>query len=144
MSKDDQIQSIIECLSKIQRPVLSTRWKEIGLSHAQVGMLYLLSHHKQSNVKQTADFLGISKSAVTQLADPLESKGLISRSNDQADRRIVWLSLTPSGSKVLKTIAKHKFDGLRSALETISADELDSLHRIYTKLAGAVNTERTV
>ena len=134
MSKDDQIQSIIECLSKIQRPVLGTRWKEIGLSHAQVGMLYLLSHHKQSNVKQTADFLGISKSAVTQLADPLESKGLISRDNDQADRRIVWLSLTPSGSKVLKTIVKHKFDGIRSALEKLDEHEVRQLHDLYQKM----------
>ena len=136
MSKENQIQSIIESLSKIQRPVLSNRWKEFGLSHAQAGLLYLLSNHKRSNVKQTADFLGVSKSAVTQLARPLESKALISRNNDEADRRVVWLSLTPDGARVLKVIAKHKFDGLRSALEKLTPEELETLHKIYAKMAG--------
>jgi len=135
MSKEDQIQSIVESLSKLQRPALSSRWKEIGLSHAQIGMLYLLSYHKQTNVKQTSDFLGISKSAVTQLAGPLESKGLISRGSDQKDRRIVWLSLTNEGSKILKTIAKHKFEGIRSALENLTEEELRQLQKLHKKMA---------
>lgn len=134
MSREDLIQSIIENLGKIQRPGLTNRWKEFGLSHAQVGMLHLLFHHDHCSVKEAADFLGISKSAVTQLLDPLEAKGLLRRSNDIKDRRIVRLDLTDKGKKALKELMKHKLDAIREAIGRLSDDEIKSLHEISQKM----------
>lgn len=136
MDREDQIQTIIENLTKLQRPSLKGgAWKELGLSHAQVGMLYLLSFHKQSSVKQTADFLGITKSAVTQLAGPLVTKNYISRNNDLDDRRIVRLSLTEDGRRALKRLAKHKFDSVRTAIGNLNDSEVEQLNRLVQKAA---------
>jgi DNA-binding MarR family transcriptional regulator len=135
MSKEDQIQSIVENLARLQRPSLRSGWKQIGLSHAQIGMLFLLSYHKQSSVNQAAEFLGVSKSAVTQLASPLEEKGLINRQNDTSDRRIVRLSLTGKGGSVIKKLARHKFDGVRSALDGLSQKDVQILYEIHSKIA---------
>lgn len=143
MVKEELIQSIIENMARCQRPGLNSSWKELGLSHAQVSMLYLVAYHKQASVKQVAEYLGITKSAVSQLMDPLAQKGYVSRQPDAADRRIIRLSLTSQGRSLLTKLAKHKFAGLRSALETLNPGELDALHKIYTKMATAITTERT-
>ncbi len=134
MDREEQIQYIVESLAKCQRPALSAGWKDLGLSHAQMGMLYLLFYHQAASVKDTADYLGITKSAVSQLADPLVAKDLVSRKNDPKDRRIVRLSLTAGGSQVLKKLAKHKFAGIRSAIDSLSDEDVRQLYRLHQKM----------
>ena len=99
-----------------------------------MGMLYLLFYHQAASVKDTADYLGITKSAVSQLADPLVAKDLVSRKNDPKDRRIVRLSLTAGGSQVLKKLAKHKFAGIRSAIDSLSDEDVRQLYRLHQKM----------
>lgn len=135
MQKEELVQGIVEFVAKCQRPGLSSGWQAVGLSHAQIGLLYLLAHHESASVKEIAQFLGISKSAVTQLADPLLSKGLINRQTDAHDRRIARLSLNSSGSKALKKLSKHKFAGLRTSLETLDQKELQTLYKLHKKMA---------
>jgi DNA-binding MarR family transcriptional regulator len=135
MSREDQIQSIVLSLAKLQRPALNRGLEEFGLSHAQAGMLLLLAHQDQRSVKETADFLGISKSAVTQLADPLETKQFITRNTDPRDRRIVRLSLTDKGRQVLRKLAKRKFDGIRAAITNLSDREVGQLYDLIIKMA---------
>jgi len=134
MNREELIQGIVEDLAKCQRPAIDAGWKQLGLSHAQMSMLYLLFYHKQSTVKQIAEFLGITKSAVTQLMDPLVDEGLVRRQPDPKDRRIVHLSLTPDGRVVLKKMAKHKFAGLRSRLQSLSTEELNHFSSLCRKL----------
>jgi DNA-binding MarR family transcriptional regulator len=135
MTREERIQSIIENLAKFQRPALGAAWKYLGLSHAQIGMLYLLCYHDQASVKETADYLGVTKSAVTQLADPLVSKGYVSRQNDQEDRRIVRLSLTAEGRQELKLLSNHKFDSIRSDIDRLSDKDLEQLYKLHQKMA---------
>jgi MarR family transcriptional regulator, organic hydroperoxide resistance regulator len=136
MDKEELIQGIIENLSKCQRPALNNAgWKTLGLSHAQMSMLYLLFYHSESSIKEAADFLGITKSAVSQLLDPLVDKALVTRRNDPKDRRIVRVSLTTGGKSTLKKLAKYKFAGLRSALENLDHKELNELYRLHKKMA---------
>lgn len=135
MSRTDQEQAIVELLVKLQKPSVKSGWKKLGLSHAQMGMLYLLSFHKQSSVKQTADFLGVSKSAVTQLADQLEAKKLIVRNSDLEDRRIVRLSLTETGRQTMKKLARRKYDAVRAGIEKLADKEVDQLYKLIQKIS---------
>jgi DNA-binding MarR family transcriptional regulator len=144
MNREKQIQSIVESLAKCQRPALGAGWKQLGLSHAQMGMLYLLFYHREASVKQAADFLGISKSAVTQLADPLVAKELVSRRNDPNDRRIVRLSLTANGSQVLKKLAKYKFAGIRSAIDSLEDKDIKQLYSLHQKMAENMSKENKI
>jgi DNA-binding MarR family transcriptional regulator len=133
MLKEELIQSIVENLVKLQRPSPNI-WKGFDLSHAQVGMLFLLSYHQHSSVNETADYLGISKSAISQLADPLVQKGFISRDNDPKDRRIVRLSLTVKGRQMLKKLAKHKYDRVRAAIEQLDDNDVAKLYELHQKM----------
>jgi DNA-binding MarR family transcriptional regulator len=143
MNREQRIQSIIENLAKCQRPALTAVRKASGLSHAQLGMLYLLFYHKQASVKETADYLGVTKSAVTQLADPLADKGLVVRHSDPQDRRIVRMSLTSAGAQELKKLAKRKFDGIRSAIDNLEDKEIEQLQDLLQKATLGASTGQT-
>lgn len=135
MVKEELIQSIIESAYKIQRPALNVSWKECGLSHAQVSMLYLLLYRDGASVKDISEHLGVTKSAITQLLDPLVDKDLVRRQPDPKDRRIVHLHLTAQGKAMLKKLAKYKFAGLRAALENLTNQELRQLQKLHKKMA---------
>jgi DNA-binding MarR family transcriptional regulator len=138
MDREDLTQQIVESLAKCQRPANFAGWQKIGLSHAQLGLLFMLSYHKELQARQIAEYLGVTRSAVSQLTDPLLEKGLISRQNDPKDRRIARLSLTVKGSKLFKKINKLKFAGLRSRLAALDDKELKQLEDFCRKMAAAV------
>ncbi|MGH9637231.1 MAG: MarR family winged helix-turn-helix transcriptional regulator [Candidatus Angelobacter sp.] len=135
MSRKDLIQEIVENMARCQRPVNFTGWQEFGVSHAQVGLLYMLAYHKQLQARQLADYLGISKSAVSQLVDPLADKGLVRRRTDSRDRRIAHFSPTDRGLQLVRKLNKRKFAGLRTRLAVLTDEELERLAGLYQKMA---------
>jgi DNA-binding MarR family transcriptional regulator len=136
MKRDELIQEVIETLNRCQKAGANpAAWRKIGLSHSQVGMLFMIHHHSDANVKQIAENLGVTKSAITQLLDPLVTNGFLLRQNDSSDRRIVRFSLTDKGKKALKEINKLKFSGLRAALENLSDEDLQQLTKLHHKAA---------
>jgi DNA-binding MarR family transcriptional regulator len=139
MNRASLIQEIIENLTKCQKVASPSEWQKIGLSHSQVGMLFMILHHKNANVKQISEHLGVTKSAITQLLDPIVTKGFIERQTDPHDRRIVRFNLTDKGKAALKQVHQLKSAGTRSALDTLSDDELEQLARLHQKAAQNLN-----
>jgi DNA-binding MarR family transcriptional regulator len=139
MNREDLIQEIVESIAKCQRPANFSTWQEIGLSHAQLGMLFMLSYHRKLQVKQIAEYLGISKSAASQVVTPLAAKGFVERPIDSQDRRIVHLTLTTVGIKALKQLHKFKFAGIRSAVNNLNDKEISQFHGLCQKMAANTN-----
>jgi len=142
MGKAELIQEIVETLAKYQRPAFNFGWQATGLSHAQLGMLYMIFYHQEVSPKDIVDYLGISKSAVTQLMEPLVDKDLVIRRNDARDRRIIRLSLSPNGKKLLRQFNKYKFAGIRSALDSLDAKDLEQLNALHQKMFANINKQR--
>ena len=138
MNREQQIQTIIEDISRLQRAVSPSVWQKSGLSRAQVGMLYMLYYHHDTSLKRVAEHLSISKSAVSQLLEPLLDKGLASRQADAQDRRTAVIKLTPKGLKTLKAFNQQKMLGIRSALDSLTAKELEVLAKLHAKMAASV------
>lgn len=134
-NKKDLIQEVIERLTRCMRVAGLEGWKKFGLSHAQVGLLFMLSYHKDASPNQIASFLGVTKSAITQLVEPLMIKGLVTRVPDPKDRRVARLSLSADGKKAIRQLAAYKAAGLRSALENLNERELEHLNNIFSKIA---------
>ena len=94
-------------------------------------MLGLLRHLEDSGpltLGELVDHLGVGKSAVTELVDRVESKGLTSRIRDDRDRRKVFLWLTDQGRQVVRettTVLEEEKLGL--ALGRMSPDERRNL-----------------
>jgi DNA-binding MarR family transcriptional regulator len=64
--------------------------------------------------------LGVSLSAMTQVADRLERANLVQRVAAGTDRRIKRLQLTPRGEKIMRAREQSRIQRVRVALENAS------------------------
>ncbi len=65
----------------------------------------------------------LSSGAMTNRIDRLESRRLVRRQPDAADRRGVNVSLTARGKRLIDAAIRHRLDAARDSLQTISAAE---------------------
>jgi DNA-binding MarR family transcriptional regulator len=89
-------------------------------------------------ISDLAKELGITVSAVTQLADRLESAGLVERLAGQEDRRTKRLRLTEQGAETLRARRQRRITRVVEVLRTLpAADRAEVLKALATLLAAA-------
>jgi len=49
------------------------------------------------------------------------------------------LSLSPKGRRLISDLNRHKAEGLRTAIDTLSDKDLDMLYQLHTKVALSAN-----
>lgn len=64
---------------------------------------------------------------MTKLVQALESAGLVKRSPDPDDRRIMWIKATPNGKKLLLKGRAARVRALAFRLKSFSREEVESL-----------------
>jgi DNA-binding MarR family transcriptional regulator len=72
-------------------------FKPIGISGAQLGVLFLLEKKPGAMLKDVSDGLGINASAITALIGRMEDAGLVRRRPSDDDGRAVHLFATADG-----------------------------------------------
>jgi len=110
--------------------------REFDLTPGELRAIDALDPDRAQSMGALASTLRCDASNVTWLADRLEERGLVERRTDAADRRVKTLALTDHGREVRGKIAAQ----LRvppSALLTLSAAELRTLHLLLDKCAAA-------
>lgn len=97
--------------------------------------LLLLEIKGEMTMNDLSQSLRIRKQQASPLVDKLEGNGLVARTVDQEDHRILRVKLSPEGKRY---IIDHSFD-LSMISESIDAnlspDDLDSLEEALTTLA---------
>ncbi len=72
-------------------------FRPIGISGAQLGVLFLLEKHPGAMLKEASDGLGINASAITALIGRMEDAGLVRRRPSDDDGRAVHMFATAEG-----------------------------------------------
>lgn len=92
---------------------------------------------------ELADKFGVKKSAITAIINRLYKKGLIQRTQDENDRRMVYLSLTDKGNELYKQ-AEEKIHHLVAAIITqFEQTEIEAFIDTYEKLLTVLDQEET-
>ena len=73
-----------------------------NITHRQRELLAYLLQRKQGSVGEIAAILGVSSPAATKAVARLERKGLVTRKENEVDRRCVCVSLTNAGMQALE------------------------------------------
>jgi DNA-binding MarR family transcriptional regulator len=84
------------------------------------GMLYDGGPQRMSALGRA---MGVSLSAMTQIADRLERAGLVNRVAEGGDRRIRCLQLTPRGQKVMQRRQQARVERVTALLEQLSPQD---------------------
>ncbi|MDX6217271.1 MAG: hypothetical protein QOG99_2855 [Frankiales bacterium] len=93
------------------------------VSTSQLQALLVLQERGPMNLTTLAEELGAIPSSATRLCDRLVAADLISRETGSADRREVFLQLTPIGRRIVRQVRDLRRDGLREALEACTSRE---------------------
>ena len=124
---------------------LSAAFDELFRRHGITGPQYnvlriLRGHGRPIPSQQIGRELLTRVPDVTRLVDRLEKAGLVERARTTTDRRVVLVSITPRGLKLLEELDRPVLDLHRAQLRHLTRDELAELNRLLVKARSAVST----
>jgi DNA-binding MarR family transcriptional regulator len=119
----------------------SERLVRLGISMAQLHILYTLQRAGEMPMSRLADVLNVSLSNATGLIDRVEERGYIERTRVPEDRRIVMIRVTDAGRKMLDEVDAVSTDLLRSVFGRIARTQVAGVGRAFAELRRALEEE---
>lgn len=75
------------------------------LYHSERHLIDQIGDYPEKNITELAQFLGVTKGAISQTVKKLENKGVVTRYKGEKNEKEVFLKLTETGKSIYK---KHK------------------------------------
>ncbi|MEH7382925.1 MarR family transcriptional regulator [Bacillus sp. JJ1533] len=85
---------------------------------------------------ELADVFEVKKSAITAIINRLYEKGLIQRTRDENDRRLVYLTLSDKGNRLYAKTEERVHKLVESIIGEFSEEEIVQFLKTYEKLNG--------
>jgi DNA-binding MarR family transcriptional regulator len=99
-------------------------WLRGSLSLIHLHVLTVLEAEGSLPMSHLAESLDVSVASAMGIVTRMEERGLVERKHDEADRRIVMVSLTDAGRNVFREMEQVRRFGLRKLLGQLSEEEL--------------------
>ena len=135
-----QSQSFLEDLIlTFRRKILESMRAESlkhDLSFSQTEILRFIGLNEKKTMKSIAEHLKITPPSASVLVAQMEKRGLVRRTSDPVDRRVVWITLVPKTKKLIDSACKKKqliFKGMLSKLTEHDQKELERIITILIK-----------
>ncbi len=104
------------------------------ISFPQMIALDLAAHKSRLKMCELAGALSIQMSSATVLVDRLVRQGMLKRERDDRDRRLVWVSATAKGKKIVGHIMEQKRLSIREIFGGLNAEERGQYLAILLKV----------
>jgi DNA-binding MarR family transcriptional regulator len=131
----DQLTSLIFATHRLLHDQMSHK-NDSGFSFLHMVTLKYIKG-KKSQMKEIADFLGITPPSATSLVDTLAKAGMVNRLDDPNDRRSVQLGITAKGEKFIEEGMNRMKDLIQKNLEVLNEAEQAELSKILAKIINA-------
>ena len=116
---------------------------DAGVTPAQLGVLEALLHLGPLSAGDLGRALLRSNPNVSLVVDNLEKGGLVRRERSQEDRRVVRISLSPQGRRLIQRVFPGHARRVADLMGALTADEQDQLGRLCKKLGLAAQATRS-
>jgi len=111
------------------------------VTSSQILAIFIISQEEQVTMGQLARMLDLTPRAITGLMAGLEKKKLVTRTKDESDARITWLSLSEDGRGFLKNVRPDASKKLSGLFEILTKKEQIELVRIIEKLTDHMKSQ---
>jgi len=115
--------------------------RQCGLSAAQLWALWEVDRKPGLSVSEVARRLSIRPATASNLLDKVEGKGLLRRSRQGPDQRVVQLFVTDQGAQLLATAPLPAQGALLDALTRLREEQLDELSQSLEALVDILHTK---
>ncbi|AKV03641.1 Transcriptional regulator, MarR family [Labilithrix luteola] len=137
----DQVLEAIIYLYTESRRITKELARRADLTGPQLTVVKMLEQIGDMSLSELSDKIRAQNSTVTGIIDRMEREDLVKRERSKEDRRVVFIRLTAKGRELAREIPVEPMEIFRSALESLSAQEMRDLMRIMTKLARRVKQQ---
>jgi MarR family transcriptional regulator, lower aerobic nicotinate degradation pathway regulator len=111
-------------------------WLPQGLRLGHLAVLGALTEDGARTQRELSELLKIHPSDMVTLVDDLAQRDLISRTTDPADRRRNLITLTTSGSKLVRQATTQSRRIHRELLSVLSRGEQESVRQLLDRALG--------
>jgi len=134
---DEIVENLCSTLPIIRKKLLKFDCGALGvdISHHHFLIMKALSESEPLPVSAIGRYSGISKPEMTHFTDKLSDIGLVERQPDTSDRRIINLSLTKKGMRILGEVKILMRDSVKSKLSSLETNQLKELADSLDKFA---------
>lgn len=134
------IQSYMELFMTMQFNSVS-HWLMLELTFAQSRALFMLAARKELTVSQLAKLLDVGKATASILVQQLVERGLVTRTEQETDRRHTVLRLSPKGEEIGAGRREERAKQWRHWLSQLSDDELQALAHGLTAIVAVMKKD---
>lgn len=124
----------------------TTYWTSFGVTGPRFSVLRLLYTAEGKRLSMGEIAAGISKGTpnITQLIDGLEREGLVRRVVGEADKRVIYATLTPEGENLFAAIFPQNMQRVREVWAPLNEEERALLIHLLAKLRMNLSTNQVV
>jgi MarR family transcriptional regulator, organic hydroperoxide resistance regulator len=140
MEKTELIKEIINLHRKVNRILRDYDvdvWMELSLTVPQLKCLFFISNQGKTNFRKLAERLKVSPSNITGIIDRLVEQGLVSRTENPEDRRILLLQTTSKGEAMIAELREKRSTYLAQILTDLKVENLENITEGLKELARA-------
>lgn len=131
------VHEIFEGIVFLRRKISSFQRFSPGVGNlppAQGIVLRIVARQDNLSIKEIAEIMRVSGSAITQLVDSLVKAGFLMREVNPRDRRTLRISLTDDGRSKLEEFKKFHRENLGQVLSPLSDQDLETFRNLLWKI----------
>lgn len=131
---------------KVTKKAESLIKEQIGddLTNDQHYILRYIYQTEECTSSELAEVFKVNKSAITAIINRMADRGLIKRTRDESDRRVVYLTLTDEGNILFEKTEDRIHCLVESIITKFNIDEIQHFIQTYEKLADILNSNEKV
>lgn len=136
----DKYETLNEILVNLFRDIMDIEQKAIitpefsDITNNDMHVIEAIGLDESKNMSTIAKALSVTVGTLTIAMNSLVKKGYVHRERSEADRRVVYISLSEKGKKAYMHHAKFHQEMIQSVLEYMEPEETEVLIRALTKL----------
>jgi len=126
MLDQERIKEMIELQRKVdrdQRQFQLNVWMNLHLSIGQLKTLFFISNCGTVSISKLAEALEVRPANVTSLIDRMLERGLITRTGDPNDRRVLLLRTTPKGDELVAELRQKRQERMAEVFNHLNDEE---------------------
>ncbi|EES74998.1 transcriptional regulator, MarR family [Paenibacillus sp. oral taxon 786 str. D14] len=105
----------------------------------QFQILKYIASRGRCTSTELADTFGVGKSSITAMTTRMVDKGVLQRTRDEEDRRVVYLTMTEQGERNYAIVQEQIMSTVSKYLVHFSAEEVEGVISAFEKLARLIS-----
>ena len=130
MEKTELIREVLVLQGQVDQEVrhfAAEPWIDLKMTITQLKSLFFIAAKGKTNFKKLADALGVTPPNITGIIDRLVEQGLVSRTENTEDRRIMLLQMTEKGQELIHNLHENRFQKMNTLMMDMSEDDLNAM-----------------